>query len=73
MQKDVEKAVEELRPHLQADGGDLELVEVTAAGIVKIRMLGACEGCPMREMTLKQGITRFIKKKVPGVIKVEAI
>ena len=73
MRKDVEKAVEELRPHLQADGGDLELVEVTETGVVKIRMLGACEGCPMREMTLTQGITRFIKKKVPGVTKVEAI
>jgi len=73
MKEDVEKALEEVRPHLKADGGDVELVEVTEDGVVKVRLLGACEGCPMREMTLTQGITRFIKKKVPEVKDVQAV
>ncbi len=72
MKEQVEKAIQELRPHLQADGGDVELVEVTKEGIVKIRLLGACVGCPMRQVTLSQGISRFIKKKVPGVKEVQA-
>lgn len=73
MKEEVMKAIEEIRPHLKADGGDVELVEVTEDGIVKVRLLGACEGCPMREMTLTQGITRFIKKKVPEVKEVQAV
>jgi len=73
MKEDVEKALEEVRPHLKADGGDVELVEVTEDGVVKVRLLGACEGCPMREMTLTQGITHFIKKKVPEVKDVQAV
>lgn len=73
MKEEVKKAIEELRPHLKADGGDVELVEVTEEGVVKVRLLGACEGCPMREMTLTHGITRFIKKKVPQVKEVQAV
>jgi Fe-S cluster biogenesis protein NfuA len=73
MKEDVEKALDEVRPHLKADGGDVELVEVTEDGVVKVRLLGACEGCPMREMTLTQGITRFIKKRVPEVKDVQAV
>ncbi len=73
MEEKIKKAIEELKPHLQADGGDVELVEVTENGVVKVRLLGACEGCPMREMTLTQGITRFIKKKVPEVKEVQAV
>jgi Fe-S cluster biogenesis protein NfuA len=73
MKEDVIKALEEVRPHLKADGGDVELVEITEDGVVKVRLLGACEGCPMREMTLTQGITRFIKKKVPEVKDVQAV
>ena len=73
MKEKVEEALEEIRPHLKADGGDVELVEVTEEGIVKVKLLGACEGCPMREMTLTQGITRFIKKKVPQVKEVQAV
>jgi len=73
MEEEVKKALEELRPHLKADGGDVELVEVTEDGVVKVRLLGACEGCPMREMTLTHGITRFIKKKVPEVKEVQAV
>ncbi len=73
MKEEVMKAIEEIRPHLKADGGDVELVEVTEDGIVKVRLLGACEGCPMRAMTLSQGITRFIKKKVPEVKEVQSV
>ncbi|MFP4082207.1 MAG: NifU family protein [Candidatus Aminicenantes bacterium] len=73
MKEEVNKAIDELRPHLKADGGDVELVEVSEDGVVKVRLLGACEGCPMRELTLTQGITRFIKKKVPEVKEVQAV
>jgi Fe-S cluster biogenesis protein NfuA len=73
MEEKVKKAIEEIRPHLQADGGDIEFVEVTDDGVVKVRLLGACEGCPMREMTLTQGITQFIKKKVPEIKEVQAV
>jgi Fe-S cluster biogenesis protein NfuA len=73
MKEKVKEAIEELRPHLQADGGDVELVEVTDDGVVKVRLLGACEGCPMREMTLTHGITQFIKKKVPEIKEVQAV
>ena len=52
MKEDVKNALEEVRPHLKADGGDVELLDVTEDGVVKVRLLGACEGCPMREMTL---------------------
>lgn len=73
MKEEVQKAIQELRPHLQADGGDVELVDVSDDGVVKVRLLGACEGCPMRQMTLTHGITRFLKKKVPEVKEVQAI
>ncbi|MFB0564909.1 MAG: NifU family protein [Candidatus Aminicenantaceae bacterium] len=73
MEKEVKKAIEEIRTHLKADGGDVELVEVTEDGVVKVRLLGACEGCPMRQMTLTQGITQFIKKKVPEIKEVQAV
>jgi len=69
----VKKAIEEIRPHLQADGGDVELIEVTDEGVVKVRLLGACVGCPMRQMTLTHGITRFIKKKVPEIKEIQAV
>ena len=68
----VEKALEEMRPQLQADGGDIELVEVEN-GIVKVKMRGACAGCPMSAMTLQWGVESFLKKKVPGIVKVEAV
>ena len=73
MEEEVKKALEEIRPHLQADGGDVELVEVTKEGVVKVRLTGACAGCPMRQMTLTQGIGRFLKKKVPQIQRVEAV
>ena len=68
----VEKALKELRPQLQADGGDIELVEVKN-GIVKVKMKGACAGCPMSTMTLQWGVENFLKKKIPGIVKVEAV
>ena len=73
MKEDVEKALDEIRPHLKADGGDVELVDVSEDGVVTVRLLGACEGCPMREMTLTQGITRFIKKKIPEIKEVKSV
>ncbi len=73
MEKEVKEALEEIRPHLQADGGDVEFVEITEEGVVKVRLTGACAGCPMRQMTLTQGIGQFLKKKVPQIQKVEAV
>jgi Fe-S cluster biogenesis protein NfuA len=73
MKEKIQKAIEEVRPHLQADGGDVELVEVTEDNVVKVRLLGACVGCPMRQMTLSQGISQFLKKKVPEIKSVEAV
>jgi Fe-S cluster biogenesis protein NfuA len=73
MKKKVEKALEQIRPYLQADGGDLELVEVTDEGVVKVRLKGACHGCPMAQMTLSQGVERELKKMVPDVKSVEAV
>ncbi len=63
----VESALEKIKPALQADGGNVELVEVTPEGIVKVKLTGACYGCPMSRMTLKMGIGRSLKKEVPEV------
>jgi len=68
----VEKALEKIRPLLQRDGGDIELVEITD-GIVKVRLTGACKGCPMSQMTLKQGVERMLMKEVPGLREVQAV
>ena len=73
MKEKVEKALEEIRPYLQADGGDLELVEVTDEGVVKLRLKGACCGCPMSQMTLSQGVGKELMKMVPEVKGVEAV
>lgn len=73
MKKEVEAAIEKIRPALQADGGDVELVDVTDDGIVKVRLVGACAGCPMSTMTLAFGIERELKKQIPGVKKVVAV
>ena len=63
----VETALEKIKPALQADGGNVELVEVTPEGIVKVKLTGACYGCPMSQMTLKMGIGRTLKKEIPEV------
>lgn len=72
MQEKVEKALIKVRSFLQADGGDVELVEVTEEGVVKVKLTGACSGCPMASMTLKTGIERILKEEVPEVKRVEA-
>ena len=71
MKEKVEMALNRIRPALQADGGDVELVGIED-GIVKVRLTGACGGCPMSQMTLKMGIERHLKKEVPEVKSVEA-
>jgi Fe-S cluster biogenesis protein NfuA len=73
MREKVETALNDVRPHLQADGGDVELVEITEDGIVKVRLKGQCSGCPMAQMTLQNGIARRIKELVPEVKGVEAV
>ena len=72
MKTEVSQALEEVRPSLQVDGGDVELVDVED-GVVKVRLLGHCAGCPMSQMTLKMGIESYLKKKVPGVKSVESV
>jgi len=69
----VQAALDKVRPHLQADGGDVELVEITEGNVVKVRLKGACGSCPMSQMTLKMGIERFLKKEVPEVKAVESV
>ncbi len=71
--ENVETVIGEIRPHLQADGGDIALVDVTDEGVVKVRLLGACAGCPGAMMTLKMGVERVLKEKVDGVTSVEAV
>lgn len=68
----VEEVLELIRPNLQADGGDVELVDIEG-GIVKVRLQGACHGCPMAAMTLQMGIERILKSKVPEVEAVENV
>jgi len=72
MREKIEKALQSIRPALQMDGGDVELVDVVE-GIVKVRLKGACGGCPMSQMTLTRGVEQVIKKAVPEVKKVEAV
>lgn len=73
MREKVEAALAKVRPMLQADGGDVELVDVLDNGIVQVRLQGACKGCPMSQMTLKNGIERVILKEIPEVKGVEAV
>ena len=71
-EKKVKAALEEIKPRIQADGGDIELVAVEK-DTVKVRLQGACAGCPMAALTLKQGVERLIKAKVPEIRNVEAV
>jgi len=73
MKEQVQAALDTVRPQLQADGGDCELIDVSADGVVKVRLTGACGGCPMSQMTLKMGIERVLKDRVPTVKSVEAV
>ncbi|MGD9058229.1 MAG: NifU family protein [Desulfobacterales bacterium] len=72
MKEQVQSALDDIRPTLQADGGDVELVDVVD-GIVKVRLTGACGGCPMSQMTLKQGIETYVRKKIPEIVSVESV
>jgi Fe-S cluster biogenesis protein NfuA len=72
VKEEVEKALAKVRPMLQADGGDVELVDVEG-GLVKVRLKGACGGCPMATQTLKHGIERLLKKEVPEVEEVVSV
>ena len=72
MKEKVEKVLDKVRPSLMADGGNVELVDVED-GVVKVRLTGACSGCPMSQMTLKMGIERVIKQEIPEIKEVVAI
>ena len=73
MKEQIERALDKIRPALQRDGGDIELVDVEENGVVKVRLTGACSGCPMSQMTLKQGVERIVKQLVPELKTVEAV
>jgi Fe-S cluster biogenesis protein NfuA len=69
----VEKALETIRPYLKADGGDVQLVNVSSEGIVEVKLTGACSDCPMSQMTLRAGVERALMREVPGIRRVEAV
>lgn len=69
----VEEALNLIRPALQADGGDVELVDVTDDGVVKVALQGACRGCPMSQLTLANGVERVVKEQVPEIQRVEPV
>lgn len=73
MIEQVKQALEKVRPGLQADGGDVELIDVSAEGVVKVKLTGACHGCPMAQMTLKMGIEKILKQQVPSVREVVSV
>jgi len=66
----VKALLNDVRPNLQADGGDVELIDISEDGIVKVKLLGACGGCPMAQMTLKMGIEKYLKERIPEVTEV---
>ena len=73
MKEAVQKAIDQIRPNLQMDGGDVELIDISEDGVVKVKLLGACGGCPMSQMTLKMGIEKHLKKEVPQVKEVVSV
>lgn len=73
MRAEVEKVIKEIQPNLRADGGDIELVDVTEDGVVKVKLKGACAGCPLSTMTIKFGVERYLKARVPQVKKVVVV
>jgi Fe-S cluster biogenesis protein NfuA len=72
MKEKVEKVLDKIRPSLMADGGNVELVDVED-GVVKVKLTGACGGCPMSQMTLKMGIERYVKKEIPEIKEVVSV
>lgn len=73
MKERVQAALDIIRPALQADGGDVELVDVTEDGVVQVKLVGACRGCPMSQLTLANGVERVLKEQIPEVTRVEAV
>ena len=73
MRERIETALNRIRPFLQADGGDVELVDVTPEGVVKVKLTGACVGCPMSQMTLKHGVEKAIREEVPEITEVVSV
>lgn len=73
IQTRVQTALQTIRPYLQADGGDVELVQVTKDGIVEVKLTGACGNCPMSQMTLRAGIERALMRNIPEIKRVEAV
>ena len=73
MKERVEEALEKIRPSLQADGGDVQLIEVSEDGVVKLKLIGACRGCPMSQMTLKMSIERALRKAIPEIKEVQSV
>ncbi len=73
MKEKVQEVIEKIRPMLQKDGGDVELVDVDDNGVVKVRLVGACAGCAMSQITLKQGIEKVLINEIPEVNKVENV
>lgn len=70
----IEEVLQSIRPAIQADGGDVELLQYDeGSGLVEVRLMGACETCPISMMTLKEGIERRLKSAVPGVVEVTAV
>ena len=72
IEEQVKKLLEDVKPQLQADGGDISFVSMEN-GIVKVELKGACAGCPMSAMTVQWGIERYLKSRIPEVVKVEAV
>jgi len=73
MKEQVETALDKIRPSLNADGGDVKLIDVSDDGVVKVQLTGACSGCPMSQMTLKMGIEKLLKEEIPAVKEVVSI
>ena len=73
MRDRVQSALDRIRPTLQKDGGDVVLVDVSDDGVVKVQLTGACKGCPMSQVTLKEGIEKFLKSEVPEVVRVDSV
>ena len=73
LKEKVENALNKVRPSLQADGGDIQLIDVDEDGVVKVKLQGACAGCPMSQMTLKMGVEKILKQNVPEIDRVETV
>ena len=73
LKQKIEDALDKVRPSLQADGGDVQFIDVDEEGVVKVKLTGACGGCPMSQMTLKMGIEKVLKQNVPEINRVESV